>query len=301
MTDTYQRYGVHSVQHLVSPSGNYRAVTALEGAALKTLDFEQTPIVVVPLAVSDFSFAGSTLAPWANRLADATWSLDGETFNGEITEPNHHNGLHGLLVRRDFEIVAQASDAITYRYEFGTDAVYPFKVVFEVSYRLTDSGLHVSMAATNRADKKLPISIGTHPYFAVDADSQFKTPARKVAVNDERQLPIGEQSVEAIKLKTGEFTSIVDRELDDCLFELGLNAETVLTRPSIGKSVVIWQDESMPYQMIFVRSPRFAGTNPITVAIEPQSSPANALISGTDLIWMTPGETKIATWGVRVS
>ena len=256
---------------------------------------------MVPLPVADFAFVGSALAPWPNRLEDATWTFEGKQLVGEITESGNHNGLHGLLVRRDFEIVSQTADAITYRYEFGSDPVYPFHVVFEVTYQLTDAGLHVTMAATNRAGHDVPIAFGTHPYFAVDADSQLKVSASKASVNSARQLPISEQPVEAIGLKHNQFANFKELPLDDCLLDLGVQPETVLSRPALGKSVTVWQDRTMPYQMIFVRGPKFAGEHPVTIAIEPQTAPANALRSNQDLFWLTPGETRVATWGVRVS
>lgn len=298
MASNFETYGVDQVVHI--NHGDYSAVLAPNGASLKTLDFKGVPMAVVPQPVTDFTFAGSALAPWANRLEDARWELDGTLYQGEITEAKNHNGLHGLVVRQDFAVVAQAADSVTFRYEFGSDPVYPFAVVFEVSYRVTDAGLHVTMAATNRADRDVPISIGTHPYYAIDDSSQLKVSARKATVNSSRQLPFGEQAVEAVGLAHGDFVNLANLELDDCLFELGSQPETVISRPALSREVVIWQDRSMPYVMVFVRGPKFSGGTPTTVAVEPQTSKANALATKEDLVWLTPGETRAFTWGVRV-
>lgn len=297
MASNFELYGTEDVEKI--SFGDYVAITSPEGASLKSLTYKGDAIVVTPLPVTDFAFVGSALAPWANRLEDATWSLGDNTYQGEITEPGNHNGLHGLVVARYFEVVAQSVSAVTFRYTFGQDSVYPFQVLFEVTYLLTASGLNVTMSATNRAEANLPISFGSHPYFAVDSNSELKVQARSAAVNNSRQLPVGKQGVESVGLEFGKFKPVADLPLDDCIFDFEDSPVTYLSRPSMGLNVKVWQEE-MPYQMLFVRGPRFAGEHPVTVAIEPQSSPANALRTKDDLVWLTVGETKVGTWGVSV-
>lgn len=34
------------------------------------------------------------------------------------------------------------------------------------------------------------------------------------------------------------------------------------------------------------------------IAIEPMSCPPNALVTGTDLVWLAPGEAHRARWGI---
>ncbi|MFM6980207.1 MAG: hypothetical protein ACKOWE_02245 [Micrococcales bacterium] len=298
MKSNFETFGVDQVIEL--NHGDWHSMVSPQGASLKTLSYKNEPLVVVPLPVTDFAFVGSALAPWANRLEDATWELDGKKFYGEITEPSNNNGLHGLVVARDFDVVAQAEASVTFRYTFGADAVYPFKVIFEVTYTLTDAGLRVTMAATNRDSRDLPISFGSHPYFLVDEDSEVKVSAAKATLNSSRRLPIGEQSVHAIGLAHNEFVPVFKMQLDDRLFELGHNGRTVLSRPALGRNIVVWQDPEFAYQMMFVRGPRFAGSNPVTLAIEPQTSPANALASNVDAVWLTVGETRAFSWGVSV-
>lgn len=298
MTSSFEKYGVEETLEI--SHGDWHAVVSIEGAALKTLSYRGEPIVVVPLPASDFTFAGSSLAPWANRLEDATWQLEGVTYRGEITETGNHNGLHGLLVHRYFEVVSSSNSSVTFGYRFGADEVYPFDVTFEVTYRLSDDGLKVTLAASNHTELELPIAFGSHPYFLLDADSKLKVSASKAAVNSSRQLPIGEQSISAISLSNQEFVPVTNLNLDDCLFELGDQPTTILSRPSIGLNVVVWQDPGLAYQMVFVRGERFAAGQPITLAIEPQTSPANSLASKKDLVWLAKHETQAFSWGITV-
>ena len=298
MNESFQRYGVDEVLHL--SSGDYRAVVSPQGGSIKTLTYRNQEIITVPLPVADFAFVGSAIAPWVNRLADASWSLDGVTYRGEITEAKHHNGLHGLSVRRDFEVELATETEVCFAYQFGSDEVYPFKVVFRVSYQLSSDGLRVTFSTENLDTKRVPITFGTHPYFAVDADSKLKVNAKTAAINDERQLPVGKQSIESIGLKNGEFAAFVDLPLDDCILDFEGLPETHLSRPALGLNVKVSSDANLPYQMLFVRGPKFAGENPVTVAIEPQSSPANALRTGDDLVWLDPQQIFSGSWAVSV-
>lgn len=300
MTSVFDRFGVDEIIEITH--GDYRAVLSPQGASLKTLHYNDAQIVTVPLPVTDFAFVGSALAPWANRLEDATWQLGDQTFQGEITEPGNHNGLHGLLVARDFEFERHADNAVKFTFQFGADVagceVYPFNVRFSVTYELNVLGLFTTFEATNHEDRDLPISFGAHPYFVLDENSELRINAHSAAINNSRQLPIGRQSIEAIGLKYRQPVEVANLELDDCVFDFEGENATFLSRRSVGLMIKVWQDSNLPYQMLFVRGPKFAGSNPVTMAIEPQSSPANALVTKKDLLWMQPGETVKARWAI---
>jgi len=281
--------------------GDYEAVVAYEGAALKSLHFQATEIVSVPLPVTDFSFAGSTIAPWPNRLEDGSWVLDGKVLQGEVNEKKNNNALHGLTVRTDFELVGQSESSVSFRTVLEPSAVYPFTVELLVEYTLGATGLSCRFSAQNLGSAKAPIGYATHPYFAFDERSELRVTARKASLNSERQLPIGEQSVSALGLATGEFVPISSLNLDDCIFDFAAGERvTSITRPSISRTVDVWQDENCGYQMLFTRRPKVAGDYPELLAVEPQTCPANALRSGTDLVWLAPGASYSVSWGVRV-
>lgn len=298
MVSNFEEYGVAEV--FLLSAGDYEAVVSPSGGSIKTLTFRGAEIITVPLPATDFAFVGSAIAPWVNRLADASWSLDGTNYQGEITEAKNHNGLHGLTVRRDFEVEEVGEAKVRLAYRFGQDEVYPFAVVFRVEYLLAESGLRVTFSAQNQGTNRVPITFGTHPYFAVDADSQLKVNAKSAAINNERQLPVGKQSVEAIGLKTGEFSQFLELPLDDCIFDFDGTPVTYLSRPSLSLNVKIKSDANLPYQMLFVRGPKFAGNYPVTLAIEPQTSPANALRTGDDVVWLDAEQTYVGTWEVSV-
>jgi aldose 1-epimerase len=253
----------------------------------------------VPLPVDDFSFAGSTIAPWPNRLEDATWFHEGKELVGVVNEKARNNALHGLTVRSNFELVSIRENSATFGYLLEPSSVYPFSVELLISYDLDDSGLSCTFTATNRGSAIAPIAYASHPYFGLDADSRVLVSASKATINSARALPIGERSSTELGFVPGELVPVSSLSLDDCLmgFPAG-KASTVLTRPSIGRKVTVWQCDELDYMMMFTRRP--AGV-PELLAIEPQSAPANAFRSGEGLVWLEPGESVTFDWGVSVS
>lgn len=299
-SEVFERFGAETVVEL--SQGDYRAVVSHEGAALKTLHFADAEIVSVPLPVADFSFAGSTIAPWPNRLEDGSWTHDGELLQGFVNETKNRNALHGLTVRSIFELVAKSPDSATFRFVLEPSAVYPFSLELLVCYTLGSAGLTCTFEAKNLGSGPAPLGYANHPYFAFDADSELKVTARTASVNSERQLPVGEQSVSGIGLACGQFVPISSLNLDDCVFDFAPGERvTSILRPSISRTVDVWQDENCGYQMLFTRRPKTAGDYPELLAVEPQTCPANALRSGTDLVWLAPGASHSISWGVKVS
>ena len=282
--------------------GPYQARVSDEGAALKTLHYKGVEIVSVPLPLSDFSFAGSTIAPWPNRLEDGSWTHDGRVLQGDVNEKANNNALHGLTVKSIFEQLEQTPSSVTLGYVIEPSKVYPFRLQCLVTYRLEDNGLTCSFSAVNLGESTAPVAYASHPYFALDGDSELMVSGTVAALNSERKLPIGEQPLGAIGLASGEYVPVSSLRLDDCVQGfVSYPALTKLTRPAFGLEITVWQDSACQHQMLFTRRPRVAGDYPDLLAIEPQTAPANAFRSGTDLAWLAKGAKFEATWGIRVS
>jgi aldose 1-epimerase len=72
-----------------------------------------------------------------------------------------------------------------------------------------------------------------------------------------------------------------------------------LTAPD-GSSTTLWADAAFGWIQAYTPAafPRPAGPG-LAVALEPMTGPPDALNSGTGLIWLEPGESWSASWGVR--
>lgn len=251
-------------------------------------------------------YSGATLAPWPNRLRGGSWTSEGVQYEGDCNDAARGHALHGLVYDVAFEVVAQTPAAVTLAYTLGDDAIYPFPVRVEISYALTERGLTSSLTATNLGDVRVPIALGVHPYFPYDDATELVTSATVFNVNDETLIPTGELAdVRDLGITTGAHTPLLDRTLDHCFSGMGrdgaLHARTQL-HYSDGVVVTVWQDERLGYTQMFTKPdfPWAAGVSG-AIGIEPQSAPADALNSGTDLTWLNPADSTTVQWGIEVA
>jgi aldose 1-epimerase len=56
---------------------------------------------------------GITLAPWANRVEDGIWHLDGKKQQLDITEVSRNNASHGLLRNASYGLVDESQFSVT--------------------------------------------------------------------------------------------------------------------------------------------------------------------------------------------
>src|SRR6476469_4682640 len=70
--------------------------------------------------------AGITLAPWANRVEDGLWYLDGKKQQLDITEVSRNNASHGLLRNAAYELVDETEFSVVAEAAEKTQQGYPF-------------------------------------------------------------------------------------------------------------------------------------------------------------------------------
>jgi aldose 1-epimerase len=270
-------------------SGNATALISPRGAALTELIFAGNT-VVQHATISDVrdSFSGVTLAPWPNRLAGAKWNFGGKALLGVANDQNG-NANHGLVFDRDFEVLSKTENAVVLALADLAAPVYPFEVSVEVSFELRNFELISNITLTNNGEVEVPVAFGAHPYIRVSAKSEIIIQAQKQMINNSAQLPIGSET--ATKHLPRIFS---DLNLDDCFFDLNTNAAGSAVTKIIqtdGSEISLWQDSSFKYLMAY--------THPtLGIALEPQTAPANAFNTETDLIWLGPGESASGAWGI---
>jgi aldose 1-epimerase len=248
---------------------------------------------------------GIVLVPWPNRIEDGVWELDGARQQLDITEPDKHNAIHGLLRFARYLVVERAEGSVTLGATIFPQHGYPFLLETSVRHELTDDGMTVTHRITNQSDLPAPVAIGTHPFFQIgDVPTEDLTLTVHAGTRfpvDERLNPSSEIAVDGTDYDLRAGRRVADINLDDAFGDVKpVNQVTAeLTAPD-GRSVALWQDENFPYVQIFTtrRFPR--GTGFVTaIAMEPMTAPANAFNSGQSLKWLNPGETWQAAWGIR--
>ncbi|UKA55656.1 aldose 1-epimerase family protein [Arthrobacter sp. FW305-BF8] len=246
---------------------------------------------------------GITLAPWANRIEDGVWHLNGTKQQLDITEVSKNNASHGLLRNASYSLVAESEFAVTLEATIFPQHGYPFLLRHRVEYSLAgDLGLEVRQTLVNDSEAEAPFVLGAHPYLRIgeipSEDLTLRVDAATRLVADERLIPRSSEPVSGDSdLRQGR--RVGDLELDAALTDLAFDggiAHHTLTAPD-GRSVSLWQDEACAFVHVFVS--RIYPGRPTAVAVEPMTGPANAFNSGDSLRWLAPGDSFTITWGIR--
>jgi aldose 1-epimerase len=244
------------------------------------------------------------LVPWPNRIPDGVWKLDGVAQQLDLTEPDKHNAIHGLLRHAPYSVIERSDGAVTLGATVFPQHGYPFLLETSVRHELTDDGMTVTHRITNESAQPAPVAIGTHPFFQI---GDVPTDELTLTVHAGTRFPVDERlNVSAEIAVDGEYDlrdgrRVAEVNLDDAFGDVKPDNQVtaVLTAPD-GRSVALWQDENFPYVQIFTTRKFPRGTGFVTaIAMEPMTAPANAFNTGQSLKWLNPGETWQAAWGIR--
>ncbi|WP_306919364.1 MULTISPECIES: aldose 1-epimerase family protein [unclassified Arthrobacter] len=248
---------------------------------------------------------GITLAPWANRVEDGVWHLNGKKQQLDITEVSRNNASHGLLRNASYGLVDESQFSVTLEAVIFPQHGYPFLLRHRVRYELAeDLGLVVRQTLVNDSPTPAPCVLGAHPYLRLgEVPSEELTltiGAGRRLVTDARLIPRSSEPVNGdFDLRGGRQIAglDIDSAYTDLEFDGGLARHTL--RAPDGPSVSLWQDENCRYVHVFVSTEFPERTK--AVAIEPMTGPANAFNSGDGLRWLAPGEEFGMSWGISAA
>ena len=98
------------------------------------------------------------LFPIVGRLKDDKYSYKGQEY--EMTQ-------HGFARDKEFELVEQSKNHLTYSLEQSRDTLekYPFKFRLQIKYTIQGNSLDISYRIINQDQKDIYFSIGAHPAF----------------------------------------------------------------------------------------------------------------------------------------
>jgi len=248
--------------------------------------------------------SGMVFAPWGNRIRDGRWELDGEAQQLDITEVKRHNAIHGLLRNTGYRVESSGDSALCLAADIFPQHGFLFRMVHTVTYALdAEGGLSVTQDLANHSERAAPAALGAHPYLRLGevptADLVLTVEAETALATDDRMIPTAAVPV------SGDHDFRSGRRVGDVRVDVGLTGLTLhddgvyrhrLHAPD-GRGVGIWADASFGYAQVFVTE-KYTG-QPLAVAIEPMTAPANAFNSGDGLAWLAPHEHLIGRWGIE--
>lgn len=179
------------------------------------------------------SFFGAVIAPSANRIAKASFTLDGNTY--QLKKNNGENNLHSdeeLGSHKRIWEVEEGKDEVTFilNYEDG-ELGFPGKKEFRVTYSLNEENeLKISYHGTS--DKNTVINPTNHSYFNLKGHDQGKIEDHSILLfasnytpADRESIPYGEiASVEGTPMDLREETVIgekIDSDFEQLNFAAG--------------------------------------------------------------------------------
>jgi aldose 1-epimerase len=289
-----------------SGRGLSRAILTEVGGGLRFLSVGDVQLVeTYPETSTPPLGAGSVLVPWPNRVEDGVWRWNGVRQQLDLSEPDKHNAIHGLLRHTAYTVREHTDDTISLAATVFPQHGYPFQLDTVVSYRLEDDGITVTHDITNVSASPAPVAVGAHPYFRIGdvptaqltltlaATTHFEVDAR---LNPIREVPVqdteydfrGGRLVDGLRLDDG-FGGVV--------FVDGIGRHTL--RAKDGRLLTLWQDASFGYVQAFTT--RTFPDRQLAIALEPMTAPANAFNSGDGVRWLDPDQSWSASWGVAYS
>jgi aldose 1-epimerase len=255
---------------------------------------------------------GQLLVPWPNRIAGGRYRWDDATLQLAISEAKTGNAIHGLGRWSAWELERVSPATATASFIVRAQSGYPFTVAFRAAYVLADDGLTVAMTATNLSARPAPVGMGAHPYLYAPGphstparadDALLTVPAERRLLVDEALIPTGDEKVADGPFDFRAARQVGDLVIDHCFSELRRDpdgrARVVLAGD--GGAVTVWMDEAWEYIQVFTGDTLSADQRRRSIAVEPQTCPADAFNSGHGLRTLEPGETFTGTWGITPS
>jgi aldose 1-epimerase len=251
-------------------------------------------LIALPRSITEYrrgmprgGYTGLPLnAPYANRLAQRRFEIDGRAVEIPRSAANDRNGLpiHGTLEAQPFrvELIDSESSGARIIAHFRHDdsrllEAFPFEHEYNVDVELTVRGLTVSTTVRTDERVSVPVSFGWHPFLRVPATPRsrwrLRLPDRTHAILDERLLPTGRTVHEAVDDR------VIGRRTFDDHYRLGRDRRFTLTGSD--RSVDIRFDTGYRYAQVFLPPADAVGWSTTDfVCIEPMVAPINALIEG---------------------
>jgi aldose 1-epimerase len=274
-------------------TGAYAKLYLNEGASLQELVLNNINLIkdIFPLDYKSM-YASAILFPFANRVADGTYSFNGENFQLSVNNEEENNALHGLVYNKTFLIKKQYTDEATaqllleYQYDKPENG-FPFPFCIKLEYIFQRNRLDLKVSVQNKSEVPFPFTVGWHPYFfSEDLNKSF------VEFKTRSKLDIGQRNIGiAIKdIELQESLSLKDKRLDDC-WQLE-DDKVVFKTPQYNLQL----SSSEPNSFLQIYMPPKKNT----IAIEPTTGVSNSFNNHIGLKVLKPNTEFHVTWVLEV-
>jgi len=276
-----------------SDASCYAKIDLNFGGSLQELKLKgQTIIYDENVTRFQHAFNSSILFPFVNRIEHGSYTFKGKKFNLPINETDRSNALHGLVFDKTFQLSSQnieekiAKVILVYNEKQPIEG-FPFKYSIVLEYLLKENALELQVEVNNTDQDEFPFNLGWHPYFKTNDlyNSELKINSNKKLLVNDKMIPNGEQEMD-----WNGFIKIKDKTFDDC-FVLNSN-QIELKTPEYNLELDFSHNEN--FLQVYTPDDRKS------IAIEPQTAPANSFNSKTGLKILKPNEAYCLKWKINL-
>ena len=238
------------------------------------------------------SFASAILFPFTNRIEKGRYIFNNTTYKLDCNKTDEDNAIHGLVYNKAFEVIDEETSSdkaivsITYVEDKKVEG-FPFQYSITLKYELTNTALSLDVEIKNLDSNSFPFNLGWHPYFSTTNlfnSTLLLNSYKKIVVNN-NMIPVNEEEINWEKP-----IKIENKTFDDCY---------VLNNNSITFKTPEYQFEfsfSTTENYLQLYTP----LNRKTIAIEPQTAPANSFNNGKGIQVLKPNESYNLNWNINL-
>lgn len=169
----YGHVGDSEVYTITVTVGEYKVSVMTRGATLLYFGTDSYNAVLAHKSLEEYvngkGHVGEVVGPYANRVKNASFTLDGVTYKLDKND-NGVNTLHSGSANygdKIWSILALGEDSVTLGIKREEEGGWPGDKECEITYHLSSDGV-LTLYYKSLSSKKCPVCLTNHAYFVVD-------------------------------------------------------------------------------------------------------------------------------------
>ena len=163
--------------------GEWTATVTVRGGAVASLAKAGRDVLrPTPEGATDpLDFACFPLVPYANRIAGGRFAFEGREVSLPVLHRFAPHALHGEGWLGLWATLEQSDDRLVLSFD---ESDWPWRYEARQTLTVSDEGLRIDLALTNRDQHPMPAGLGLHPYFERLPNSRLDAPTTGVWIGD---------------------------------------------------------------------------------------------------------------------
>lgn len=208
--------------------------------------------------LKNMSASAALIGRVANRIENASFSLNGKTYQLEANE--NGNCLHSAGANyggRNFQVVDYGKNWVALNLKDDETGGFPGRASLDVKYTLTNCGAF-EIEYRFQADKDTPVNLTNHAYFNLSGGTELDVLNHDMRLNAEFYTPLGKDMIPTGEIRRCDsqldFTS--RRQLSEVLHGgFGLDHNFVLSNEGFSLAGELWNEHSGRKMSIYTDCP----------------------------------------------